>query len=147
MKGKTKRFEHIRKVLIVLILAAAVILLAGALGRRSGERGPRGGTDQQRTEYLSSLGWEADSASCQEQIILLPAEFPEVLKNYNEMQKQQGFDLERYAGKEVTMVTYPLTNYPSTDEEVLCSLYIFKGRIIGGDIHSTAFDGFMRPLQ
>ena len=46
------------KVILFGVLAAAVILLAGALGRRSADTAIRAGTNEERIAYLRSLGWE-----------------------------------------------------------------------------------------
>ena len=136
----------LRKILIFALLSIAVIVLAGVLGRHSGQKGVKAATNEDRISYIQSLGWECDPNPAEEKRILLPEEFPEVLINYNALQLQQGFDLTKYAGKEIGMFTYTLLNYP-VDDEVLCTLYLYKNRIIGGDIHSTAFTGFMRGLH
>ena len=136
----------LRKIVIYTLLAVAVIVLAGILGRYSGQNGIKAATNEDRVSYIRSLGWECGETPAEEKRILLPEVFPEVLANYNELQLQQGFDLTQYAGKEISMVTYRLLNYP-VDDEVLCTLYLYKNRIIGGDIHSTAFTGFMRELH
>lgn len=144
--GFPMRRENLRKILFFGVLAVAVILLAGVLGRQSGQKGVKAATNEERIAFINSLGWECGSEPAEEKTILLPEEFPEVLVNYNALQLKQGYDLTRYAGKEVNMVTYTLTNYP-VEDQVLCTLYIYKGRIIGGDIHSTAFTGFMKELH
>ena len=135
-----------RRVMIMIGVAAALalILLAGALGRRSGG-GIRGRTNEQRLAYLRSLGWEPEVQAQEEKEVLLPVEFPEVLQNYNELQRKAGFDLTPLAGEKIEMYVYRLA-WPEPETEVLCSLYVYKGRIVGGDIHSTAFRGFMHPL-
>ena len=138
--------QRIKKLLFYAGLALAVILLAGALGRRSGSVGEKGSNNQQRLAYIQSLGWEAEEDAKEEKEVLLPEEFPEVLQNYNQMQQEAGFDLTKYAGKKIELYVYKLENYPS-EAEVLCTLYVYRGRIIGGDIHSTAFRGFMKPLH
>ena len=48
------------KVILFGVLAAAVILLAGALGRRSADTAIRAGTNEERIAYLQSLGWEVE---------------------------------------------------------------------------------------
>ena len=100
------------KVILFGSIAAAVILLAGALGRRSADGRIAAGTNEERIAYLLSLGWEVEPAPVLEQEITLPKEFPEVLQNYNEMQRQQGFDLQDYTGKKVILYTYRITNHP-----------------------------------
>ena len=143
LSARTRR--RIGKIVLCLALSVLVILLAGALGKSCGSAGIRGAKEEQRLGYIRSLGWEPEVPAQEEKEVLLPGEFPEVLRTYNEIQKKAGFDLEPYAGKAVGMYVYRLCNYPS-EAEVLCTLYIHRGKIIGGDIHSTAFRGFMQPL-
>ena len=140
-----RRRKRLRAALIVMILVMAG-LIAGAAVRYTSGRAVRVSGNEERLEFLSSLGWKAEAEPLSEQIILLPKVFPDVLKEYNELQKKQGFDLERYAGKEVTMFTYRLLNYPA-EGDVQCSLYQYRDRIVGGDIHSVAIDGFMTALR
>ena len=137
--------RRVIRLLCLAALALAVILLAGGLGRRNAA-GARGRSNDQRLAYLQSLGWEADETPQEEKEVLLPKVFPEVLQNYNELQREAGYDLSEYAGKKLEMYVYRLKNWPS-EAEVLCTLYVHRGRIVGGDIHSTAFRGFMQPLR
>ena len=102
-------------------------------------------TNEQRVEFLRSQGWEVSDIPVREQIIRLPKEFPDVLKKYNELQIQQGFDMMKYAGKEIGMYTYAVKK--DGGEEKQAVLYIYKNKIIGGDVHSPAFDGEMEPLR
>ena len=55
-------------------------------------------------------------------------------------------DLQPYHGKRLKCWTYAVTNHPSGDN-VLAHLYMYKDSIVGGDICSTAADGFMHGLQ
>ena len=134
------------KVILFGTIAAAVILLAGVLGRRSADSAIRAGTNQERIAYLQSLGWEVEPTPILEQEITLPKEFPEVLTQYNELQRQQGFDLAEYAGKKLTLYTYRITNHPDA-EEADASLYVYRTALVGGDVHSTSFTGFMTALR
>ena len=86
-------------------------------------------------------------ASEQTQEILIPEEFSPVYQDYNELQKQQGYDLEDYAGRKCTLYTYAVTNYPDKNQTVLADLYLYRDRIIGGDIHSTDLNGFMTGIK
>ena len=133
------------KVILFGVLAAAVILLAGALGRRSADTAVRAGTNEERIAYLQSLGWEVEPPIL-EQEITMPKDFPDVLTQYNELQRQQGFDLEEYAGKKLTLYTYRITNHPDA-EEADASLYVYRSELVGGDVHSTSFTGFMTALR
>ena len=134
------------KVILFGTIAAAVILLAGVLGRRSADSAIRARTNEERIAYLQSLGWEVEPTPILEQEITLPKEFPEVLTQYNELQRQQGFDLAEYAGKKLTLYTYRITNHPDA-EEADASLYVYHTELVGGDVHSTSFTGFMTALR
>lgn len=134
------------KVILFGTIAAAVILLAGVLGRRSADSAVHAGTNEERIAYLQSLGWEVEPTPIFEQEITLPKEFPEVLTQYNELQRQQGFDLAEYAGKKLTLYTYRITNHPDA-EEADASLYVYRTELVGGDVHSTSFTGFMTALR
>ena len=55
--------------------------------------------------------------------------------------------LSEYCGMEVTLYTYRVLNDEYADEEVLAQLYVSNGCVIGGDVHSTALDGFMCGIR
>ena len=61
--------------------------------------------------------------------------------------RAQGFDLEPYAGKEVTKYTYTVLNYPDYPENVVVDLLFDDHRMIGADItYNDAENGFTRAL-
>ena len=97
--------------------------------------------------YLAALGWEADPKSETAQEVIIPSAFTQVLENYNQLQLEQGFDLTEFRGVRCTVYTYALLSYPSGGCEAQACLYIYRGQVIAGDIHSTAMDGFMHGLQ
>ena len=53
---------------------------------------------------------------------------------------------EEYAGKKLTLYTYRITNHPDA-EEADASLYVYRSALVGGDVHSTSFTGFMTALR
>lgn len=130
--------------MLLIIAAAAVILMAGVAGRRTGSMADVS-TPEKRMAFIRSLGWEPAEESETEKEVLMPGKFPQVLEKYNELQLSQGYDLTRYAGKKIRVYTYTLKNCPE-DSGAQCTLYAYRGRLIGGDIHSPAFSGYMRPL-
>ncbi len=131
---------------VFIILGAAVVLAAIVLLCSEPEGSGLDSTEA-RVEYLAGLGWEADAGSETAREIVLPEDISGVIAQYNALQKQQGFDLEPYAGKEIESYTYELKSYPSGEEGVLAQLFVYKGRVIAGDIHSAALGGFMHGLQ
>lgn len=106
-------------------------------------------TDVQREEYLTSLGWEFNTP-CEEKEVQIPQEFNDTYTDYNEIQKTQGFDLEKYKGQTVTVYTYNITNYAGYENRncVYANLLVCGGVLIGGDVCSTSVsDGFIEALQ
>ena len=124
--------------LVFAALAAFFALRAPALSLRSTEG---------RCAFLASLGYEADPASEELRPVALPARFDALLEDYNALQLSQGFDLRAAAGRTCLCCSYDLVGFPDWDGRVIATLYLFRGRVIGGDVHTAAVDGFMRPLR
>lgn len=103
-------------------------------------------TNEDRINYLKACGWEVDPASAKIQEVIIPSEFDETYQNYNELQKKQGFDLEKMKGKRVKLASYEVVNYPSGEKGVTANILIYKNRIIAGDISSSKLDGFTHGL-
>lgn len=147
----TLKFDR-KKIAFTIAMAALVligiIMLAGI--DRDGENAPasvhRANSEDGRAEYLASLGWQVELPALGEETVLIPKTFSEVFESYNELQRSQGFDLSKYAGKELKLYTYKVKNHESEDT-VLAELYVYKGEVVGGDIHSSALDGFMEGLK
>lgn len=135
-----------RRGAVFIILACAVILAAIVLLCSEPEGGGLDSTEK-RVEYLAGLGWEADPASETAKDVHLPDELDGVLAQYNALQKQQGFDLEPYCGKELQSWSYELKSYPSGEERVMAQLFTYRGRAVAGDIHSASLGGFMHGLK
>lgn len=104
-------------------------------------------TNEERIEFLSQFGWTVDAAPLEETTVIIPNEFDKVFVGYNDLQKQQGLDLSRYKTKEVTRYTYRVNNYPDYDGNVIANILVYRGRVIGGDVCSTAQDGFVVSLD
>lgn len=134
-----------RSAVFILIAAAAILALIVLIC--SGGTGSGLTTTEKRVEFLASLGWEVDASSETAKEIVLPETLGGVLAEYNELQKQQGYDLSLYCGEVCESYTYVLTSYPSGETGVIAQLFIYKGRVIGGDIHSAALGGFMHGLK
>ena len=135
------------KLLLLPVVVVGLLLIVSSFTSAEGKT-VRLKSEEDRIAYLASFGWEVKSPATSEQIIRLPRTFPDVLMEYNELQKSQGFDLRSYAGKELTLYVYTITNYPNSEgQEVECSLYFYRNKLVGADIHSTAISGFMAPLR
>lgn len=138
-------------VLLAVIIIAVVLLLRGGGGERADTAEnavPTTGvtTNEKRIAYLSACGWEVAADPVETQEVLIPEEMSEVFEAYNDLQRSQGFDLTRFAGKQVKRYVYEVTNFDGTSEPVYVTLLIHKGSVIGGDVTSTAGNGKMQGL-
>ena len=104
-----------------------------------------GETVTDRVTYAKSLGYSIQEESETKKDIVIPSVFSDVYENYNALQKNSGFDLSAYKGEQAEVYTYPVTNHPEGDG-VMMNIIVCKGRIIGGDICSAEYDGFMTGL-
>lgn len=133
-----------KKALAIVFLVAAVLLAATLL---KGCGAADCSTLEGRQVFLHGLGWEIDPESEDVRTVQLPETLSGKLAEYNEMQLAQGYDLSRHLGEQCQQYSYLVVNYPDSDQTVLATLYVQGHRIIAGDIHSTALDGFMHGLK
>ncbi len=140
-------------IVAAVLLFALVIAIAGG-GDEGGKGSGKGSTPSQsfktnedRVMFLESLGWEVEATPLAEKKVIIPKEFSEVYTAYNKLQLEQGFDLSKYKGMEAALYTYAITNYTGYKGSVVADLYILSDRLIGGDIHALALDGFMHGLS
>lgn len=97
--------------------------------------------------FITSLGMEVKTPAYKNIKVDLPRVFDAVYSKYNDIQKQQGFDLSKYSGKTLDRYTYEMTNHPVSkehpEEKVYLTLFIHREKIVGGDISSKAKGGFV----
>ena len=155
----TLKFNKKTAVFIVVMAALVligIVLLAGAR-HAAAERAAQTDAqtdapvtavknEQSRCRYLEQYGWEVESPALSSETVVIPRSFSDVFDAYNELQKQQGFDLSEYCGLEAELYTYRVKNYEN-DPNVVARLYVRNGSVIGGDVHSTQLDGFMTGIK
>ena len=145
-------FKWNKKTALLIVVAAAVLLCAvifsiGASGSGSGAVGSsKLKTNEDRVKFLENLGWEVDETPVSEKKVVIPKEFTDIYNTYNRMQLDQGYDLTQFRGMEAVIYTYTVTNYSGYTGKVVADLYVLNYKVIGGDIHSLAIDGFMHGL-
>ena len=140
---KSNREFTKRKALMIVGTFVLLFLLLILLKWLSGSSQPDMSTPEGRIDYLRSFGWEVDVCSENEKAVTFPAQFGDVMNNYCRLQRSQGFDLEKYSGKECRQYTYRLLNYDSKEKDVFITIYVYKNAVIAGDIHTLSSDGFM----
>ncbi len=104
-------------------------------------------TPEERAAFLLTCGWEVDMTTEEAQTVHIPEQFTAVYESYNDLQRQQGYDLTDYAGEDCMLYSYGVLNYPDPSQTVLAHLYVYKNHVIGGDVHSTNLNGFMIGLK
>ena len=96
---------------------------------------------------LKQFDWQVDKAYETVKDTVIPSEFDDVYKAYNNIQLSQGFDLQEHKGERVKLYNLKINNYPQNSEYVFATLLVKNGEIIGGDIHSTELNGFMHGFK
>ena len=99
-----------------------------------------------RRKFIESQGYTLADGCIEEVKFTVPRDFDDVVAGYNEVQKKQGLDLERYHGKTVKRYTYAVTNYKGYKGTVYANLIVYRSRIIACDLSSAAPGGCIEPL-
>ena len=139
-----------RKLLIaaaaVIAAIAALLFLGGGDSRPTANMttAPAADTNDARVKFLTDLGWDVTASPAEAAEVKIPRDADEVFDRYNELQKSQGYDLSKYAGKKVMRYVYKINNYPDAKEPVFATLLVYKDKIIGGDITDTTPGGRVR---
>ena len=140
----------LKKILLGLAAAAALVLaLILLLGESSTAQtaAPVHSANDQRIKFLTDFGWDVTTSPTESCRVRIPDEAGEVFDRYNTLQKGQGYDLSKYAGKTVMRYVYKVGNYPGATEPVYATLLVYKNQIIGGDITDTSAKGHIQGFK
>lgn len=150
---KLNRRKIILTILVLALIISAIILLSPTrvlvtggesdLAMAEQAMKKKAGSDEERAEFLRGFGWEIEEKPLEICEVVIPKEFDEVYSAYNEIQKDQGYNLLKYKGKTATMYTYKVLNHPSGETETRANVLVYKEKVIGGDVCSLNLDGFM----
>ncbi len=97
--------------------------------------------------FLEQFGWTVSDEPIEQGEVRLPAEFDSVLMQYNEIQKAQNLNLEKYAKKPLMRYTYTVSNYEGYDEPVYANVLVYKDKVVGGDVSSASPEGFIHGFS
>lgn len=141
---------NLKKILMILAAAAAVILslilLMGG-GKAETTAAPAVSGNDARVQFLRDNGWEVAENPTESSRVKVPGQTSQIYERYNNLQKSQGYDLSKYAGKKVMRYVYEIRNYPGATAPVYATVLVYKDQIIGGDITDTGVDGKIRGFQ
>ncbi len=140
-----------KKIVIGLAVAAvalvALILFLGGGKDDTPTGAPSISTNDGRVQFLKSFGWEVNTSPKESGQVRIPKEQSEAFSRYNDLQKSQGYDLSRYAGKTVMRYVYQITNYPNATQPVYATILMYQDKVIGGDVTNTAVRGVIQGFQ
>ncbi len=138
------------KAILFLVLAIILVLAAFFWSKAQAENKAEEmftlATNSERVAFLNEQGWIVHPDPISKEEVTVPSVYEGIYAEYAELQKQQGFDLEKYQGRDVTIIKYQVLNYPDYPENVTATMMICDNRLIGGDISLETEDGFMSPL-
>ena len=140
----------LKKIMLALAAAAALILaLILLIGQSSTTQtaAPAPSANDGRVKFLQDFGWQVTTSPTESGRVRIPEEMSQVFERYNTLQKGQGYDLSKYAGKTVMRYVYRINNYPGATEPVYATLLVYKDQIIGGDVTDTAAKGRIRGFR
>ena len=146
--------RHIKTAFLGIFVVLTIVSLF-VLSRQSEQTAKNGeitisaSTHEERMRFISQFGWQVDEEPLEIVEIIIPTEFDDTYSLYNQMQKEQGFDLAEYAGSRVKRWTYLVKNYEGyeNDQCIHANILVFDDVVIGGDICSVEVDGFMHGFS
>ncbi|MCQ2435824.1 MAG: DUF4830 domain-containing protein [Clostridia bacterium] len=142
VRSTTLKFASVL-ILSLAVLASLIVILPVSTTASAGVSYDRVYTSADRIGFLSQFGWTVDETDVEEVNVTIPSEFDAVYSEYNDIQKSQGLNLNKYRGKDVTRYTYKVTNYDGCDGTVYANLLVYKGKIVGGDLCCAENGGFV----
>ena len=141
---------NMKKIMIGIAAAAALILslilLLGG-GETTQTAAPAVSSNDGRVKFLTDFGWDVTTSPVESSQVKIPDASSEVFDRYNALQKSQGYDLSKFAGKKVMRYVYKINNFPGATEPVYATLLVYKNEIIGGDVTNTAAGGKIRGFK
>ncbi len=143
-----------KKIAVILGAIAAgivgIILLFGGGESQTTSATAVTGNDA-RVKYLQSFGWDVAASPVESSQVRIPEEPSEVFDRYNQLQKGQGYDLSKLAGKNAMRYVYKVNNYPGATDPVYATILVYKNQIVGGDVTDTSpkgkVQGFKMPAS
>ena len=132
-------------VICFVILLAVCLLMLRASPRETveigGEKvGLKIGSDEDIESFVTKCGCTVEGCVSDESITV-PKNWNDVYTSYNDLQKQQGFDLRPYKGKTARKLVYALS-----DSDRYVTVLICDDRIIAADISAMQPGADPQPL-
>lgn len=141
----------IKKILLILGAIAAgiigIILLFGGSSDAQTTSAATASNNDARVKFLQGFGWDVTSSPTESSQVRIPETSTEVFDRYNQLQKSQGYDLSKLAGKNTMRYVYTVNNYPGATEPVYATVLVYKNEIVGGDVTDTSPKGKVQGFK
>ena len=149
MMVMTAKVDFKKIILALAAVAALVLALILLLGGRDTAQtaAAAASANDGRVKFLTDFGWDVTTSPTESGRVRIPEQPSEVFDRYNTLQKGQGYDLNKYAGKTVMRYVYKVNNYPGATQPVYATVLVYKNQIIGGDVTDTSAKGHIRGFK
>ena len=141
----------LKKIALILGAIAAgiigIVLLFGGSSEAQTTSAPAGSNNDARVKFLQSFGWEVESSPVESSQVRIPDTTSEVFDRYNQLQKANGYDLSKLAGKNAMRYVYKINNYPGATAPVYATVLVYKNTIVGGDVTDTSPNGKIQGFK
>ena len=147
--ARSSKFKVLAVIFLLLTACCSIFIVKNikntstAVSKNCGKYKILAADNESRIKFLEQFNLKVEPEPIEEIEISIPYQFNKVYEKYNDIQKENGLDLEKYKGKICTKYTYKVLNYKNAKSEVRANLLIFDGKVIAGDICSLELDGFM----
>jgi hypothetical protein len=145
--GNKKSKKPLLFVILAILVLAGLFLLYNAKKEADSDKLFTMSTNAERVGYLNSKGWIVNPDPISTTDIVIPSEFNDTYKSYNDLQLSQGFDLSQYKGKEAVLYTYEVLNYPDYPKNVVANLVVINDRLVAADITLQGENGFTAGIS
>ena len=140
-----------KKIALILGAIAAgiigIVLLFGGSSDAQTTSAPAGSNNDARVKFLQSFGWDVESSPVESSQVRIPENTSEVFDRYNQLQKANGYDLSKLAGKNAMRYVYKINNYPGATDPVYATVLVYKNTIVGGDVTDTSPNGKIQGFK
>lgn len=146
------------KEIAIIALVAVFAVIGGIISVSSEKSKPvsaiggvslKAATSEERVAFFSQFGWQVNETPVEIKEVVIPEEFDETYSEYNEIQKSQSLNLEKYKGVRVKHFTYEILNYPGYNSDsglIHGNILVYDNTVIGGDVCSIELNGFMHTF-
>ena len=140
-----------KKIALILGAIAAgiigIVLLFGGGSDTQTTSAPAGSNNDARVKFLQSFGWDVESSPVESSQVRIPENTGEVFDRYNQLQKANGYDLSKLAGKNAMRYVYQVNNFPGATDPVYATVLVYKNQIVGGDVTDTSPSGKIQGFK